>query len=54
MPERCQLALNCRLLPGDDAHRLLTDITHAIDDDDVTVTLGPVMLPAATDPATAS
>ena len=51
MPERCELALDCRFLPGDDIDGLLSDLRDAIDDEAVNVAFGPVMLPAATDPA---
>jgi succinyl-diaminopimelate desuccinylase len=47
MPERCELALDCRVLPGDDIARLRDDIARAIDDDDVDVAVGPVMLAAS-------
>ncbi|HVE19222.1 MAG TPA: M20/M25/M40 family metallo-hydrolase [Ilumatobacteraceae bacterium] len=49
MPERCELALDCRFLPGDDVLQLRDHIASAINDDQVEVKLGPVMLPAETD-----
>lgn len=50
MPAHCELALDCRFLPGDDVHQLREQIAAAIDNNQVDVNLGPVMLPAATDP----
>ena len=50
MPERCQLAFDCRFLPGDDVQQLRAQIATVIDNDQVQVELGPVLLPAATDP----
>lgn len=50
MPARCELALDCRFLPGDDVERLRHEIAGAIDLPDAVVAVGPTMLAAATDP----
>ncbi len=50
MPELCELALDCRFLAGDDVQQLREQIAATIDNRHVEVNLGPVMLPAATDP----
>ena len=51
MPGRCELALDCRFLPGDDIDLLRDQIDEAIDLSTAEVMIGPTMLPAATDPS---
>jgi acetylornithine deacetylase/succinyl-diaminopimelate desuccinylase-like protein len=50
MPRECQLALDCRFLPGDDVDQVRTAIMRAVANQAVDVRFGPVMLPAATPP----
>jgi succinyl-diaminopimelate desuccinylase len=50
MPERCELALDCRFLPGDSVAELRDAVAAAIGSDRVAIDIGPVMLPAAVDP----
>jgi acetylornithine deacetylase/succinyl-diaminopimelate desuccinylase-like protein len=49
MPERCDLALDCRFRSGDDIDQLLRDLVTHISDPAVDVRFGPVMVPAHTE-----
>lgn len=51
IPARCELVLDRRLLPGDDAGAVVTEIAAALADLPVRVARGPTMLPALVDPS---
>jgi acetylornithine deacetylase/succinyl-diaminopimelate desuccinylase-like protein len=50
MPAVCELVLDCRFLAGDDVAEVCAQLVTAIADPNVSVAVGPMMLPAGVDP----
>lgn len=51
LPQTCQLVLDRRFLPGDEPDQVCSEIRHALAGLPVTVSKGPLMMPALVDPA---